>query len=220
MDQTEPKRRPIKARETRWAAGLAKALLSRGVRPNQVSIASALCAMLAALGFWAGGQLSSPLFGCVMSIIGAVGIQLRLLCNLLDGMLAVEGGLCSPSGEIYNELPDRLSDAVILIGLGYGLPFAHAPELGWFAALAAVMTAYVRTLGVSAGAPNFFAGPLAKQQRMAVVTLAALLAVPELLIYGSRFSLLGALWIVALGSLYTCVRRAKLVVLHLEAHGS
>ena len=31
----------------------------------------------------------------------AAGIQLRLLCNLLDGMLAVEAGLKSRTGEIF-----------------------------------------------------------------------------------------------------------------------
>src|SRR5438105_2817615 len=39
-------------------------------------------------------------------------IQLRLLCNLLDGMVAIEGGFRSRSGEVFNELPDRVSDVV------------------------------------------------------------------------------------------------------------
>ena len=35
-------------------------------------------------------------------IIAAVAIPLRLLCNLFDGMLAVEGGLKSPTWPLYN----------------------------------------------------------------------------------------------------------------------
>jgi hypothetical protein len=37
----------------------------------------------------------------------------------------------------------------------------------------ALFTAYVRTLGKSAGAQNEFCGPMAKQQRMFIVTLVA-----------------------------------------------
>ena len=40
-------------------------------------------------------------------LLAAAGIQLRLLCNLLDGMLAVEEGFKSKTGDIYNDLPDR-----------------------------------------------------------------------------------------------------------------
>jgi phosphatidylglycerophosphate synthase len=51
-------------------------------------------------------------------LLAAAAIQLRLLCNLLDGMLAVEGGLKTPLGELYNEIPDRLADVAILAGAG------------------------------------------------------------------------------------------------------
>lgn len=73
-------------------------------------------------------------------------VQGRLICNLLDGMVAVEGGLRSPVGAVFNDLPDRVSDSLILIGAGYGLAgfITYAPQLGWAAALMAVMTAYVR----------------------------------------------------------------------------
>jgi hypothetical protein len=48
------------------------------------------------------------------------------LCNLLDGMLAIEerswvpasAGTVNQIGQIYNELPDRLADIVILVGAG------------------------------------------------------------------------------------------------------
>src|SRR5439155_1544730 len=83
------------------------------------------------------------------------GIQLRLLCNLLDGMVAIEGGLQSKSGDVFNEVPDRVSDALILLGAGYAtapaLGLAWAGALGSAAALLAVLTAYVRALGATVG---------------------------------------------------------------------
>src|SRR5438132_145918 len=52
-------------------------------------------------------------------VIAAALVQFRLACNMLDGMVAVESGVASPVGELYNEIPDRISDAAALIGLGY-----------------------------------------------------------------------------------------------------
>ena len=54
--------------------------------------------------------------------------------------------------------------------------------LGFGAALAAVLVAYIRALGASVGAGQIFIGPQAKPHRMFVMTLAAvvLAAVPEM----------------------------------------
>jgi phosphatidylglycerophosphate synthase len=76
-------------------------------------------------------------------LVGAAAVQLRLLCNLLDGLVAIEGGRGSATGELFNELPDRVSDVLALVAAGYAVTWvAWAPELGWAAALAAVLTAY------------------------------------------------------------------------------
>ena len=95
-------------------------------------------------------------------------------------MLAVEEGLKTRNGEIFNDLPDRIEDILILVGAGYAAPgVSHAETLGWAAAVAAVLTAYVRVLGGSLGLTQHFAGPMAKQHRMFVLTLATLLAAIE-----------------------------------------
>ena len=108
-------------------------------------------------------------------MVAAAAMPLRLLCNMLDGMLAVEGGLTTPSGELYNELPDRLADLLILVGAGYAIgEVPWGPELGWAAATTALLTAYVRTLGVAAGASHHFVGPMAKPRRMHVLIAACL----------------------------------------------
>ena len=101
----------------------------------------------------------------------AVCIQLRLLCNLFDGMVAVEQQQRTKSGEIFNELPDRFADAFILAGAGYASTEpGWLVELGWIAAVLALITAYVRSLGAAVGAGQHFLGPMAKQHRMALMT--------------------------------------------------
>src|ERR1700728_2237388 len=106
-------------------------------------------------------------------LVAAAGIQLRLSANLLDGMVAVEGGKGGPTGELWNEAPDRLADAMIFIGAGYAA--GSQPVMGFAAALVAVFVAYIRALGASVGAGQIFLGPQAKPHRMAVMTATCLL---------------------------------------------
>src|SRR5882672_12505083 len=194
-------RRPLKSRNTPWAAGLARWLVQARVRPNQISLGSVAAAAVAAFCLLRESYLLAALF-----------IQLRLLCNLMDGMVAIEGGRRSAAGEIYNELPDRVSDALILLAAGYSLSWpAYARELGWSATLLAVIAAYVRTLGGACGLAQDFRGPMAKPQRMAVMTVACLLAPID-----SRAVAL-ALVVVIAGSLVTAVLRVRRLVQQLEA---
>ena len=46
-------------------------------------------------------------------------MQSRLLCNLFDGMVAIEGGKKSANGDLYNDMPDRFADALFIIPVGY-----------------------------------------------------------------------------------------------------
>ncbi|HEV3197033.1 MAG TPA: CDP-alcohol phosphatidyltransferase family protein [Bryobacteraceae bacterium] len=193
-------RRPLRSRNTAWAARLARLLIQLHVRPNPISLAS--LAASAAAGY------------CLLRAwypAAALFILLRLLCNLMDGMVAIEGGLGSASGEIYNDLPDRISDALILCAAGYSLPWpAYARELGWSAALLSVMTAYIRILGGASGLPQDFRGPMAKPHRMAVLIAAGLLAP-----FDTRFIAL-ALVVVIAGSLVTAALRLRRIVRQLE----
>jgi len=160
-------RRPLKSRQTGWAGMLARLLLKTPLTPNAVSVAG--------VGFAAAGAACfafaprQPL----LWLGGALFIQLRLLANMMDGLLAVEGGRKSPTGALYNEFPDRIEDALLLVAAGYG---AGAPTLGWAAALLAMGTAYVRALGGSIGLAQDFCGPMAKQHRMALLTAGAVLS--------------------------------------------
>lgn len=216
MSATPGARRPLTSRDSRWARWLAARLIARRVTPNVISAGSIVFALLAGVALWqhAGGGWGRA---AVCLVVAATGIQLRLLCNMLDGMVAVEGGLKSATGELWNELPDRIADALILIGAGYGLRgLPHGPALGWAAALGAVLTAYVRALGQVAGAPAYFVGPMAKPHRMALLTVASLLAAALWpLGYGDRL-LVSALLLVLAGTVLTSARRILLITRSLK----
>ena len=121
------------------------------------------------------------LIGC------AAAVQARLVCNLLDGMVAIEGGKKSSVGALYNEFPDRIADSLLIVALGYAVGW---PALGWFGALAAALTAYVRVFGGSLGLAQDFRGPMAKQQRMAVLTAACVVGAAEWLFTGTQYALI------------------------------
>ena len=202
-------RRPIASRQSGWAGRAARWLAATDITPNQISIASVGFAALAFAAFWASAHVPA-LPRDLLLILAAGGCQLRLICNLLDGMVAIEGGKKSADGPFWNEAPDRAADILILVGLGLA---AGAPGHGWAAAALAVLTAYVRELGRAEGLLADFGGPLAKPQRMALVTGGALLGViwPHLLV--TTLALLIA------GTALTAGLRARRLVLELRRRG-
>ena len=193
---TTTNRRPLASRDTRWARALSVWLVRRRVSPNGISVAGMAFATLGAAGYLLSG--SSWLLRLLLFILAAASIQARLVCNLLDGMVAIEGGLKGRAGGLFNEAPDRYADFVLLAAAGIA---AGNPALGWIAAAAAVLTAYVRALGASLDHEQDFCGPMAKQQRMfflTVGTLGASLYLPVLL---------WTLALIAAGGFATAVRR-------------
>ena len=158
-------RRPIATRNRKWAQSSTAWLASRNVSPNAISVAG-MCACI--IGGIALGLTSIADYR-VLWLIAALGAQLRLTANMLDGMVAIASSRTSKTGDLYNEVPDRISDAAVFIGAGYA--WGGNVALGYIATILAIFTAYVRAAGKIAGAPNEFCGPMAKQHRMLVVTL-------------------------------------------------
>jgi len=208
-------RRPLASRNSRWAQGLARWLAARAITPNQISQGSMVAAALAGGAFYCAGQAVGG-WSALLLIGAALCCQLRLLCNLFDGMVAVEGGKGAADGPLWNEVPDRIADLLILVGVGYGLDL---PALGWAGAGFAILTAYVRELGRANGLPADFSGPMAKQHRMAAITLGAVLSAVEVLWWGHVYVLTVALWLVVVGAAVTAVSRGRNVVLALRLRG-
>ena len=191
-------RRPLRSRQTSWAAAVLAMLLRTPLTANQISALGILFSIAGA-----GAILAAPQYPSAW-LLAALAIQLRLLANLMDGLVAVEGGRGSPSGAIWNEAPDRLEDTLFLVAFGYALGM---PWLGWLAAVLAVGTAYVRVLGGTFGLPQDFGGPMAKPHRMAALTVGCVLAALESWWLGSLYAPAMVLLVVALGSAATVARR-------------
>ncbi|WP_065376138.1 CDP-alcohol phosphatidyltransferase family protein [Ensifer adhaerens] len=198
-------RRPLASRNTRWAQAIARRLASMNVTPNRISQASMLAAAFAGLAFWLTGETQDGV-RVTLFIAAALFCQLRLLCNLFDGMVAVEGGKGEADGPFWNEFPDRIADIFIFVGAGFAI---GAPALGFAAAALAVLTAYIRELGRANGAPSDFSGPMAKQHRMATMTLAAVLSALEGLWLGDGEILWVALLLISIGAALTALFRVR-----------
>lgn len=217
-DQVES-RRPLKVRGNQLSKNIAKWLSEKSITPNQISVLSIVFAIFSAICFVFSVQHIE--YRAVWMIAAALFIQMRLLCNLFDGMVAIEGGKSTASGELFNDIPDRISDPIIIIAAGYSIVcVSWGLELGGLAAILAILTAYVRTLAVSIGAPSNFTGPMAKQHRMALLTLSCIAVAIENYFWHHDYVMLIALLLMTLGCAWTLIRRTQAAYQYLEKSNS
>jgi phosphatidylglycerophosphate synthase len=215
--ETVTARRPLKTRQRAWAGALARLLVRGRISPNAISLASIFFALGGAVALYFSANFISA-ERAVLLVAAIAGIQGRLLCNMLDGMVAIEGGRQTKSGEIFNDLPDRIADALIFIAAGYAArqhPFGI--EMGYLAAVLAVFTAYVRMLGGASGLKQSFIGPMAKQHRMATLTVACVLSIFETTLLSAGTVLWAALIVINFGCLVTIGRRTARIARELES---
>ena len=158
-------RRPIAGMFRRTADTAVRWCVTHNVHPDTVSYASVAAAVMAAICFALAGRWPWLL------IIAPGFCYLRLWCNMLDGMVALASGKASPRGEIVNELPDRVSDVLIFVGVAHsGL---CSPYSGYWTAIAALFVAYVGMLGQAVGVHRDFSGPMSKPWRMVALHVGA-----------------------------------------------
>lgn len=208
-------RRPLASRGWKASERIANFLATAGATPNAISVAGMLCGICAGVMF---AETARSGHVWIFWVAGAVLVQLRLLANLYDGMVAVARRIASPVGELFNEVPDRVSDAATLIG--FGCAAGSDPLLGFIATIFAVFLAYLRAQGKVAGAHQEFCGPMAKQQRMAAVTVAAVVCAILSSIpagiggadYQSWEIPKWTLWIIIIGAIITVIRRLQRIV--------
>lgn len=194
-------RRPLETRKSKWAQKLAALLAKFQISPNAISLASIVFSIIA---LWMYYLAVASALEWVCLLLAATSIQLRLLCNVLDGMVAIEHRRRGKLGVLYNEIPERISDILIIMGVGlysWGQPYAIS--LAWCAALLAMMTAYFRILGAYLGTPQFFVGPMAQPHRMNLITAITLLQ----MFLPSIPVLYFSLYVMIIGLLVTCYRR-------------
>jgi phosphatidylglycerophosphate synthase len=157
--------RPIAQIFRRTAVGAANLCVRLGIPPDAISYLSILAALGAALCFWKSGR------NMWLLIIAPLFCYLRLWFNMLDGMVAVAAGKASARGEIVNDLPDRISDVIIFVGV------AHSdlmnPLIGYWTAIFSLFTAYVGLFGQAIGGRREFGGMMSKPWRMVALSLGA-----------------------------------------------
>jgi phosphatidylglycerophosphate synthase len=212
-------RRPLASRDVDLARRLTEWLIARNIPANAVSLSSIGFAVVAAFCLVETRAVSVAgmrvLFG-----LAALFVQLRLLANLLDGMVAVASRRASSLGELYNEVPDRVADILILVAAGFAA--TGTPTLGYVAALVAVLTAYLRAFGNSVGVRGLFAGPMAKPQRMATITGACVYGAvapggwPGALASNGSGAIRFALVLIGAGGILTAMRRLWRIAAELQ----
>lgn len=161
-DYDPTSRRPIAGIFRRTAEAATRLCVAIGVSPDAISYLSIIAAIGAAVCFWKSTEHRSLL------VVAPLLCFLRLWFNMLDGMVAVAAGKASLRGEIVNDLPDRLSDLIIFVGVAHS-GWMHHPILGYWAAISALLTAYVGLFGQAIGAGRQFGGLMSKPWRMVVL---------------------------------------------------
>jgi phosphatidylglycerophosphate synthase len=158
-------RRPIAAVFRQTADTAVRFCLRHGIHPDAISYLSVVAALIAAICFWKSGATRWLL------IIAPLFCYLRLWFNMLDGMVAFGAGNASRRGEILNDLPDRISDIVIFVGVAHsGL---MDPFIGYWTAIFAVLTSYVGLFGQALGVQRQFGGIMSKPWRMVALHVGA-----------------------------------------------
>jgi phosphatidylglycerophosphate synthase len=164
-DYQPTSRRPIAQIFRRTAEAATQLCVRWGIHPDAISYASIVAALAAALCFWKSQNAPALL------LVAPGFCYLRLWLNMLDGMVAIAAGQASWRGEILNDLPDRVSDVIIFAGV------AHSgwmnPILGYWAAIFALLTAYVGIFGQAIGGQREFSGWMSKPWRMVALHLGA-----------------------------------------------
>jgi phosphatidylglycerophosphate synthase len=162
----EPKwRRPIADVFRRTAHAPVRWCVQLGIHPNWVSYSSIAASAGAGVCFWRAESIPALLIPAVALC------YVRLWLNMLDGMVALAAGKASRVGEIVNELPDRISDVLIFVGVAHS-GLCH-PLGGYWAAIFALLVAYVGILGQAVGTPRQFGGLMTKPWRMVALHVGA-----------------------------------------------
>lgn len=136
-DVSKPKTR----RRWNFLRRLTLLLMRIGVTSEMVAVFGMILGILAGVAFMATGETIHPRLAWSSGLLLCL---MRALAIRLDAMLQPTSIRQSREDEFYNELPERVSDAVTLLGFGFASD--SSPWLGLAAALSAIFSAYIRSL--------------------------------------------------------------------------
>jgi phosphatidylglycerophosphate synthase len=196
-----------------WVRAVTSFCLKIGLSWVVICVFSMLFAIVSMASFMVAGDQADALGAILAWGAAFFCIQMSLICYKIANVL-VEVGKGSPAGVIYNEFTDRLADVLILVGAGYSgagepgvVKLYDMLPLGWCAASVALGSEYSRLLGASLTGFHDFRGPMAKPQRMAVLSVGSCIELVQHLSHLERWGIKLALTLIFLGGLVTCWRR-------------
>lgn len=183
----------------RWRTNLEKgvkpvgaALDRAGVRADHLTIAGLVMAAATAVAV-ASGHL----------LVGVVLLALAGVPDLLDGAVAKAAGTASPRGAFFDSVADRVTDSLVLGGIGWHLAATRgglAPMLPFAVMGASMLISYERARAESLGY-SARGGLMERAERVV------------LLGFGLAFSglLMGVLWLMLVATLLTAAQRFVMV---------
>lgn len=184
---------------------LALLLMGLGVPSEMIAIIGMILGILAGASFMATGESDLPVLFWSIALTCCL---LRIFCIRLDRMLLPLSSRQSLEEVFFNELPERVSDAVTLIGFGFAID--SDPWLGLAAALSAIFSAYIRSIAFSRTRDGRSAssGPMTRVHRLVLLSLTSLLmilGIPDEPLAMSVPQI--ALWAIVIGCAVTvCIR--------------
>ena len=185
----------IKPAAQRLVRPLVDWLVARGISADAVTFSAVPVAALGGICLALSDSFSALLL--LVPVFAAI----RLILNLLDGLVARRTGTTHAMGELLNELGDRVSDVLFIGGLAFVA--AVGPMLALGAVAAALLASYTGVVARALGVPRQYGGVMSKPGRMITLSIAAPLA----LIVAEPWPLLAAALIILVGSLLTMAQR-------------
>lgn len=184
---------------------LAMALRGAGISREAVAITGMVLGILAGVSFMGTSEPFAP------SLFWSLGLGfclLRIITTRIDNILEDQTARQREEEVFFIELPERVSDAVTLIGFGFAM---HAsPWMGLATALAAIFSAYTRSIAVLRGVGREAAacGPMTRIHRLILVSSASVIMLIEPLRawFPTPVPQL-ALWLIFFGCLVTIAMR-------------
>lgn len=179
---------------TRFTDPIVGPLAKLGVTPNMISV------------FGFAGNVAAACLAAGGMFIAAGGVMLFFSAlDLLDGALARKTGTETKFGAVFDSVLDRLSEAAVLAGLLFHITQIgdHTMEIAlcYAAVVGSIMVSYVRARAEGIGL-ELREGLFTRAERVILLAGALILApiVHDDLV-------LGALWILAVLSLFTACQR-------------
>lgn len=163
--------------------------VSKKVNPDLINLGGLLSAIFLGLILYLSSE--QPLLLLLVPPLAFI----RTALNALDGLVSRELGIASGFGEVLNEYSDRVSDAVIFLGII--LSGLVDLRLGCLTMTIILLNSYLSIVSKAAGGKRQYGGLMGKADRMIYLSIFAIVSllfnIPHIWDYFLAFILIGTL---------------------------